>query len=190
MQVAKPVDFEDQSWKIHGTDSQVVEISLEPGESATCEPGAMCYHSDDVKVQMTAASAFGSAFTGEDIFKPKYTNKGEERGFVAFTANTPATIVPLDLAAYPEGFLVKQGMYFAQTGGGDQVKIQMGVSPARTCASCCCAGFGLVMQSIEPGSESGGWAFLEASGTVLEKDLADGESLVISTGWIYLCPQT
>ena len=52
--------------------------------------------------------------------------QGEERGFVAFTANTPATIVPLDLAAYPEGFLVKQGMYFAQVSVGVGARFLLG----------------------------------------------------------------
>ena len=43
--------------------------------------------------------------------------QGNEDGYVAFTPNCPANIIALDLTAYPEGFYVKQGMYFAQTGG-------------------------------------------------------------------------
>jgi len=46
--------------------------------------------------------------------------QGEEDGYIAFTPNCPANIIALDLSAYPEGFYVKQGMYFAQTGGEPQ----------------------------------------------------------------------
>jgi uncharacterized protein (AIM24 family) len=172
-----------QSWRIHGTDSQVVEIALAPGESAMCEPGSMCYTSNTVQVKMSATSMFGSAMTSESMLKPKYTNTGNEPGFVAFTPNMPANIVALDLNQYKEGFFVKQGMYFAQTGGGDAVRIQAGVNPAKSCAACCCTGFSLIMQTIEPGPTPG-FAFLAASGTILEKELAAGEVIIVSTGCV------
>lgn len=173
----------NQPWKIHGTDSQIVEIALGPGESAMCEPGSMCYTSNAIKVKMSAANMFGSAMSGETMFKPKYTNGGDEPGFVAFTPNFPANIIALDLTAYPEGFYVKQGMYFAQTGGGNSVRIQAGLNPARGCGACCCTGFSFVMQKIEPGPEPG-YAFLAASGTILEKELKAGEVIVVSTGCV------
>jgi hypothetical protein len=70
-------------------------------------------------------------------------------------------------------------MYIA----GDAVRIRAGVNPAKSCAACCCTGFSLVMQTIEPGPTPG-FAFLAASGTILEKDLAQGEIIVVSTGCV------
>ena len=78
---------------------------------------------------------------------------------------------------------VSSGMYFAQTGGGDGCRIVAGMNPARSCAACCCTGFNLVMQKIEPGSQPG-FCFLAASGTILEKELAAGEVIVVSTGCV------
>jgi hypothetical protein len=66
---------------------------------------------------------------------------------------------------------------------GDAVRIRAGVNPAKSCAACCCTGFSLVMQTIEPGPTPG-FAFLAASGTILEKDLAQGEIIVVSTGCV------
>jgi hypothetical protein len=43
----------------------------------------------EVQVKMSASSMFGSAMTSESILKPKYTNNGDEPGFVAFTPNLP-----------------------------------------------------------------------------------------------------
>ena len=90
----------------------------------------MCYTSNEVKVKMTASSILGSAMTSESLFKPKYSNTGSQAGFVGFTPNFPANIIALDLTRYPDGFYVKKGMYFAQTGGGDACRIVAGVNPA------------------------------------------------------------
>ena len=69
--VMPPSESEGQPWRIYGTDCQIVEVALAPGESAMCEPGAMCYTSNSVKVKMTASSILGSAMTSESLFKPK-----------------------------------------------------------------------------------------------------------------------
>ena len=84
-----PVCVASAPWTIHGADSQILEIALQPGESAIAEPGSMCYTSNDVKAKMTSASAMGSFFSSEAIFKPKYTNTGQVPGFVAFTVTPP-----------------------------------------------------------------------------------------------------
>ena len=104
---------------------------------------------------MSSTSILGSYMTSESMFKPKYTNNGTEQGYVGFTPNFPANIIALDLQEYPEGFFVKQGMYFAQTGAGEGVKISAGVNPGRSCATCFCTGFTLIMQKIEPGAQPG-----------------------------------
>ena len=51
LQVATPLSGDEvtgQPWRIYGTDCQIVEVALAPNESAMCEPGAMCYTSDQV----------------------------------------------------------------------------------------------------------------------------------------------
>lgn len=45
----------------------------------------------EVKVKMSATSMFGSSMTSESMLKPKYTNTGDEAGFVAFTPNMPVS---------------------------------------------------------------------------------------------------
>ena len=63
------------------------------------------------------------------------------------------------------------------------MRLQAGLMPTRSCAACCCTGFNLIMQKIEPGPQPG-FAFLAASGTILEKELAAGEVIVVSTGCV------
>ena len=38
-------------------------------------------------------------------------------------------VIPLDLRTYPEGFFVRRGMYFAQTGDGEDVRVNAGMQP-------------------------------------------------------------
>jgi uncharacterized protein (AIM24 family) len=63
------------------------------------------------------------------------------------------------------------------------VRIQAALNPGRSCGGLCCTGFDLVVQKIEPGPAPG-FAFLGASGTILEKELQPGEVIVVSTGCV------
>lgn len=168
-----PTDFQ-----ILGDDCQIVNIALRPGQEVQAEPGAMCYAADKVKAR-TRTGGLGSAFArsmgGESLFKVHWKNEGDRDGFVGFTAPIPANVIPIDLGAFTQGILCKQDAFLCAVSTDTRVTID--IQRARSCLACCCSGLSMVMQKCQAGS----WAFLAGHGTILQKQLAAGETIVVDT---------
>lgn len=98
--------------RIIGNDLQLLEITLEPGETVIAEAGAMMYM--EPEIEFTACLGDGSRpdqgffeklagasrrwLSGESIFLTRFTNTGIEPRRVAFAAPYPGKIVTIDLA--------------------------------------------------------------------------------------------
>lgn len=170
------IAFDVADFRIVGTDCQVVEITLTPGQQCTAEPGAMTYCSNGVKPYTSAGfSSVSRALSGESLFKVKWTNSASDNGFVAFTAPIPSNIVPVDLANYPAGIVCKRDAFLAAV--DPNTKATIAIQRARTCLACCFSGLDLVMQKVDGPT----WAFLNAHGTILQKVLGPGERIVVDT---------
>ena len=105
--VADDIDYE-----IKGQELQVVEIELDPGESAVAEAGAMVWK--DASVEMTTVFGDGGGqeggfmgkllsagkrlVTGESLFTTVFTHQGSGKARVAFGAPVPGAIIPIRLA--------------------------------------------------------------------------------------------
>ena len=101
----------DIDYKIIGDDIQFVEIELDPGETVIAEAGAMVYMEEgiafDVKMGDGSVpnqglmdkllSAGTRLISGESLFITHFTNRGNGKRKVAFSAPYPGTIVPVDL---------------------------------------------------------------------------------------------
>ena len=105
-----------------------------------------------------------------------FTNSGSQGHNVAYAALTPtfptAKVIPVDLSS-PDvngSLICQQSSYMA--GYGD---VKVGVSLDCNCLRCCCAGTGLIRQKIT----GTGTVFLNTSGTIVQKVLAPGETIVI-----------
>ena len=101
-------------YRVIGDDMQIVEIELDPGETVVAEAGAMNYMDDGItfEAKMGDGSEAGSGImgklmgagkrmiTGESVFMTHFTNTGESRRSVAFSAPWPGKIMVLDLTNY------------------------------------------------------------------------------------------
>jgi hypothetical protein len=58
--------------------------------------------------------------------------------------------------------------------------VRVGVSVDTNCMRCCCAGLGLVRQKLE----GSGTVFLAGTGTIVQKVLADSETILVDTNCI------
>ena len=73
---------------LFGTDAQIVQLKLKPGESVNAEPGAMCYMSSNV-LSITSMgpggimSAVGRVLAGEPFFINTFRNLGSSDGYIA-----------------------------------------------------------------------------------------------------------
>ncbi len=106
-----------------------------------------------------------------------YTNKGNKEENVSLAGNMPfGVLIPLNLDEHNGAVFAKRGAYFASD---RSVSVRAKMLQAASCTACCCAGMPPVGQLIS--GPSGSMAFLLGSGTVMKKELADGEKILLST---------
>lgn len=166
-----------ENFQVTGADCQVLTVNLKPGEKVTSEPGAMMFMSSDMGAEARCGGCTRTC-AGESCCKVEFTNNGNGDGFIALTPDFPAKVLPIDLTAMGGSYVCKKGAYFSHI-GDVSVTIDCDCNPA----TCCFGGMGMIRQKIE----GDGTIFLSAGGTVLQKQLADGERLIIDTdsvvGW-------
>lgn len=189
---AHEIDFQ-----IFGNEMQFVEIELDPEESAVAEAGAMMYMSDAIVMETvfgdgSRASESGGFFdkmlgagkrliTGESLFTTVFTFKGRGKGRVAFAAPYPGKIIPLDLKNY-NGKLICQKEAFLCAAKG----VAIGVEFQKKIGTALFGGEGFIMQKLE----GDGLVFVHAGGTIIEKELHQGESMRVDTGCLVALTQT
>lgn len=168
---------DDIDYEIEGDFSPMLTITLDPGEAVQAEAGAMVMMEPDVTMSTEMPGGFfGSVLrkvSGETFFMTFFTNEGNERRRVSFASPMPGQIRPLDLAAQGGAFYCQRRAYLASARG-----IEITVALTKRLTSGLFGGEGLILQKLE----GDGWAFLGAGGTLIERDLAAGETLTVDTG--------
>lgn len=178
----------DIEYQLFGDDMQFVEIELDPRETVLAEAGAMMYMETGVDM----ATIFGDGteqaggglmgklmgagkrvITGESLFMTQFTNNSNDRKKVAFAAGYPGKIIPLDLSEYGGRLIAQKDSYLCSAMG-----ISIGIAFQKRIGVGFFGGEGFIMQKLE----GDGLAFLHAGGTIIEKELVQGEVLRVDTG--------
>jgi uncharacterized protein (TIGR00266 family) len=181
MKKSHEVDYE-----IHGTELQLVEVELDPGETVIAEAGAMTYMEQGIEFESKMGDGsepeqgfFGKLFsagkralTGESVFMTHFTNRGSGKARVAFAAPYPGQIVPLDLAKIG-GDLICQKDSFLAAALGTKVSITFN----KKLGAGFFGGEGFILQRLS----GDGMAFVHAGGTIIRKELR-GQKLRVDTG--------
>ena len=176
---------------LHGDDMQLVEIELDPGEAAIGEAGSMMYMEDGI--QMSTVFGDGSAgsgasgllgklmgagkrlITGESLFTTVYTNEGQGKRKVAFAAPYTGKIVPFDLSQLGGTLICQKDAFLCAAKG-----VSLGIAFQRKLGAGFFGGEGFIMQKLE----GDGLAFVHAGGTVVQRELQPGQSLMVDTGCV------
>jgi uncharacterized protein (TIGR00266 family) len=164
-----------------------VEVELDPGETVIAEAGAMNYMEADI--EFTAKMGDGSnpnqgffgklmgagkrALSGESIFMTHFTNEGRKKRRVGFAAPYPGKVIPLNLAEYDEEIICEKGAFLCAAYGtkvGMVFRKKLGVGLF--------GGEGFILQKLE----GDGMAFIHSGGTIIKRELRDGEKLRLDTG--------
>ena len=96
-----------------------------------------------------------------------------DSSYVDVTPKLPAKVEPIETGALGGSAMrCKSGSYLAHVGD-----VTLDFDFDCNCLTCCCAGQGCVRQKVK----GTGSAFLTAMGTILTKELAEGEVLVVDT---------
>ena len=90
---------------------------------------------------------------------------------MGLTPNYPAKIVPIELSS-SKGFIAKSGAIMSSLGD-----VILSNSTDFNPTTCCCTRMGMCRQGLD----GEGTAFLAAGGTVLVKELKEGEKLVVDS---------
>jgi uncharacterized protein (TIGR00266 family) len=164
-------------YQIFGDDLQLVEIELDPGEGVRGEAGTMTYMEDGIEMSTgTGGGIFKGlkrAFTGESFFITSFLNNGGAKAHVAFAAPYPGKIIPLDLGAQGGTFLCQKDSFLCAASG-----IEIEVAFTKRIGAGLFGGEGFILQRLQ----GDGLAFMHAGGTIIERDLATGETLRVDTG--------
>jgi uncharacterized protein (TIGR00266 family) len=164
-------------YKIFGDDLQLVEIELDPGEGVRAEAGTMTYMENGIEMQTgTGGGIFRGLkrmVTGESFFITSFTNNGPARSRVAFAAPYPGKVIPLNLGALGGRFLCQKDAFLCAAQG-----TEIEIAFTKRIGAGIFGGEGFILQRLE----GDGLAIVHAGGTIIEKDLAPGESLRVDTG--------
>jgi uncharacterized protein (TIGR00266 family) len=164
-------------YQIYGDDLQLVEVELDPGEGVRAEIGTMTYMEDGVEMQTGMGgdlfSGFKRALTGESFFITTFMNNDRQKRRVAFSAPYPGKIMPFDLRQF-NGQLLCQKDSFLCAARGTNIEIAF----TKRMGAGFFGGEGFILQRLT----GDGLVFVHAGGTIIEKDLAAGETLRVDTG--------
>jgi uncharacterized protein (TIGR00266 family) len=173
-------------YKVLGDDLQLVEIALDPGEAVVAEAGAMMYLEDGI--QMTTIFGDGSQrgdfmdklvgagkrlLTGESLFMTVFQNQAPSVKKAAFAAPYPGKIQAMHLAELGGELIAQKDSFLVAAKG-----VTIGIAFQKRFGAGLFGGEGFIMQRLQ----GDGWAFVHAGGTLLERDLAAGETLRVDTG--------
>ena len=175
-------------YNIMGSDMQIVEIELDPGETVVAEAGAMNYMEDGITFEAKMgdgseadAGFFGKlmgagkrVLTGESIFMTHFSNNGSGKRRVAFAAPYPGKIIPIDMSKMNGELLCQKDAFLCAAYG-----TKVGIAFTQKLGAGFFGGEGFILQSLK----GDGMAFVHAGGTVIKKQL-NNETLRVDTGCI------
>ncbi len=182
--VADEVDYE-----VFGEEMQFVEVELDPGESVVAEAGSMMYMGDGIRMHTIFGDGSGQEgsfmtklvgagkrmLTGESLFMTVFTHEGQGKARVAFAAPYPGKIIPMDLRQLGGRLICQKDAFLCAAKG-----VSVGIAFQKRIGAGLFGGEGFIMQRLD----GDGLAFVHAGGTIVERELAAGDTLRVDTGCI------
>ena len=136
----------------------------------------MSWMSADIKMETIAGGlgkAIGRMFMGEKMFLNHYTALKDDSE-ISIASSFPGSIIPIDINKDNE-FIAQKRSYLASTEG-----VELSVFLNKKIGTGIFGGEGFIMQKLS----GEGTAFLEIDGSCIIKELANNETLVVSTGHV------
>jgi uncharacterized protein (TIGR00266 family) len=179
---AHEIDYE-----IHGEEMQFVEIELDPHEGVVAESGSFMMMDDNITMDTIfgdgsgqSKDILGSLFsagkrllTGESLFMTVFTNASGQKRKISFASPYPGKIIPVHLTDFNGEFICQKDAFLCAAKG-----VSISIEFSKKIGRGLFGGEGFIMQKVQ----GDGLAFLHASGTVVKRELKDGEMLRVDTG--------
>ena len=176
-------------YQIFGSEMQFVEIELDPQEAAIGEAGSMMYMESGIAMDTVFGDGsaqqggfFGKLLgagkrlvTGESLFTTVYNNTDGVKRKLAFGAPYPGKILAMDLSQLGGTLICQKDAFLCAARG-----VSLGIAFQRKLGVGFFGGEGFIMQKLD----GNGMAFCHAGGTVMQRQLAPGETLMVDTGCV------
>lgn len=137
----------------------------------------MTYMGQGIEMETSASGGLMGglkrAVTGESFFITSFIHTGKDKGHVAFSAPYPGKIIPLNLGELGGSFLCQKDSYLCSAIG-----IDIDVAFTRKLGAGLFGGEGFILQKLS----GDGLVFVHGGGTIIEKELAKGETIRVDTG--------
>lgn len=170
-------------YEIKGAPLPVVVCNLEAGESLKTERGAMSWMSGNMQMETNAGGGLGKMFSraisGESIFQNVYTAQGGP-GMIAFASSFPGNILAMEVT--PQKPIIAQKSAFLAS----EMGVNMEIFFQKKLGAGFFGGEGFIMQKFT----GNGIVFLEIDGSIVEYNLAPGETIIINTGYLAVMDST
>lgn len=164
-------------YQIIGDDIQVVEVEMDPGEAIIAEAGAMLYMEQGIEMQTGTGGGILKGLkrmiTGESFFITSFTNHGTAKRKMALAAPYPGKIIPINPAEFGGSFICQKDGFLCAAQG-----IEINLAFTKRIGAGLFGGEGFILQKLS----GDGNCFIHAGGTILKKQLAEGEQLRVDTG--------
>lgn len=181
--VDRGVGQNGMQYQIIGTLLQAVVINLSEGQEIYSERGGMSWMSDNVKMSTNMEGGLGGAFkrmfSGESLFMVTFTPQ-HGTGMVAFSAELPGKVIPINLADGQKIICQKDAFMCAER------SVNMGIHFRRKLGAGFFGGEGFIMQELT----GPGLAFVELDGEVVEYTLQERQVLKVDTGLVAMYEPT
>merc|ERR1719163_2360257 len=115
-----------------------------------------------------------AGFGGESLFCCHFKNEAAGAGYIGITPNIPAKLIPITPAMLQTGFKCRRGAWVAHIGA-----VNVSVTMIKgSCAAMCCGGMSLFIQELQS-TDPNAYAFIQGCGTIMQRHLAPGETIVV-----------
>ena len=152
----------------------VLTLHMEQGESIKCQSGAMAWMSPGIQMETRTgglSGMFKKALVGESLALNHYT--AAQAGELTLAKHCPGDIMLFNISEMP--IIAQKTSFLAAT-----ESVNMDIYLQRRAAAGFFGGEGFLMQKYS----GSGYAWLEIDGSVQERVLADGEQLIVDSGYV------
>ncbi|MCF6767609.1 TIGR00266 family protein [Thiotrichales bacterium 19S11-10] len=160
------------SYKIIGHDLQMLEIELGPNERVKAEPGRLVYMDQNVSMKTNSGDnlvhGLKRLLSGSSFFMTNFSNKGDQKAFVAFSPPYPGQIKKIDLNRDKMNLLCRKNAFLCAFGN---VIVDMTFN--KRLSSSMISKDNVILQRFM----GEGTVFIHAGGSIVKKTLNRGEVL-------------
>lgn len=164
-------------YTIEGSDLQMVDIALKPGQGVSAEAGAMVYMDSDIEMSTTTGGGLFSGFKrmlgGGGLFLTSFTNPTQSNLKIGFSAPYPGKVAPIELSEHGNTLLAHKDSFLCAS---NDTKVEIAFT--KKFSAGLFGGDGFILQKLTGAN----LAFVHAGGTLIKRELKNGETLKVDTG--------